>query len=94
MKTTKMSLANIQGKMSRTEMKKIMAGSGDDACALSFDCYKTVYNSTTHSFEEQKTGTISCSGSGDCTSTSYSISCPQASGNPDTAACAPGSHFL
>jgi hypothetical protein len=30
MKTTKMSLANIQGKLSRTEMKKIMAGSGGD----------------------------------------------------------------
>ncbi len=29
MKTTKMSLANIQGKLSRTEMKSIMAGSGD-----------------------------------------------------------------
>lgn len=28
MKTKKMSLANIQGKLSRTEMKKIMAGSG------------------------------------------------------------------
>jgi hypothetical protein len=28
MKTTKMSLANIQGKLSRTEMKIIMAGSG------------------------------------------------------------------
>lgn len=28
MKTTKMSLANIQGKLSRTELKKIMAGSG------------------------------------------------------------------
>lgn len=28
MKTTKMSLANIQGKLSRTEMKNIMAGSG------------------------------------------------------------------
>jgi len=28
MKTTKMSLANIQGKLSRPEMKKIMAGSG------------------------------------------------------------------
>ncbi len=26
MKTTKMSLANIQGKLSRTEMKNIMAG--------------------------------------------------------------------
>ena len=30
MKTKKMSLANIQGKLSRAEMKKIMAGSGDD----------------------------------------------------------------
>lgn len=28
MKTTKMSLASIQGKLSRTEMKNIMAGSG------------------------------------------------------------------
>jgi len=28
MKTTKMSLANIQGKLTRNEMKKIMAGSG------------------------------------------------------------------
>jgi hypothetical protein len=28
MKTTKMSLANIQGKLSRAEMKNIMAGSG------------------------------------------------------------------
>jgi hypothetical protein len=28
MKTQRMSLANIQGKMSRTEMKNIMAGSG------------------------------------------------------------------
>ena len=29
MKATKMSLANIQGKLSRTEMKNIMAGSGN-----------------------------------------------------------------
>ncbi|MEO9209959.1 MAG: hypothetical protein ABI208_02625 [Ginsengibacter sp.] len=28
MKTTKMSLTNIQGKLSRAEMKNIMAGSG------------------------------------------------------------------
>jgi len=28
MQTQKMSLANIQGKLSRAEMKKIMAGSG------------------------------------------------------------------
>lgn len=34
MQTKKMSLANIQGKLSRAEMKNIMAGSGDEArCA-------------------------------------------------------------
>ena len=32
MKTTKMSLANIQGKLSRAEMKNIMAGSGSGTC--------------------------------------------------------------
>jgi hypothetical protein len=32
MKTTKMSLVNIQGKLSRAEMKNIMAGSGGDNC--------------------------------------------------------------
>ena len=33
MQTQKMSLANIKGKLSRDEMKKIMAGSGDvDVC--------------------------------------------------------------
>jgi hypothetical protein len=32
MKTLKMSLANIQGKMSRLEMRNIMAGSGSDGC--------------------------------------------------------------
>ena len=32
MKTTKMSLASIQGKLSRSEMKNIMAGSGGGGC--------------------------------------------------------------
>lgn len=32
MKTKKMSLANIQGKLSRAEMKNIMAGSGSWSC--------------------------------------------------------------
>lgn len=32
MKTKKMSLANIQGKLSRAEMKQIMAGSGGESC--------------------------------------------------------------
>ena len=42
MKTTKMSLANIQGKLSRTEMKNIMAGlkgAGDPCnCNSADDC--------------------------------------------------------
>jgi hypothetical protein len=43
MKTTKMSLANIQGKLSRTEMKNIMAGSGGCSyghlsCGTDGDC--------------------------------------------------------
>ena len=43
MQTKKMSLANIQGKLSRTEMKKIMAGSGSgsncsDSCSSDSDC--------------------------------------------------------
>jgi hypothetical protein len=38
MKTTKMSLANIQGRLSRTEMKNIMAGSGS-GCYTGVDCY-------------------------------------------------------
>ena len=42
MKTQKMSLANIQGKLSRAEMKNIMAGSGDQyygTCCNGTDCY-------------------------------------------------------
>jgi hypothetical protein len=35
MQTKKMSLANIQGKLSRAEMKNIMAGSGEGTCTLS-----------------------------------------------------------
>ncbi len=37
MQTQKMSLANIKGKLSRTEMKNIMAGSGGSCCAHSAD---------------------------------------------------------
>ena len=37
MKTKKMSLANIQGKLSRAEMKNIMAGLGDPfGCPTTF----------------------------------------------------------
>ena len=41
MQTQKMSLANIQGKLSRTEMKNIMAGSDDDKiqqCCIGNEC--------------------------------------------------------
>ncbi len=40
MKTTKMSLANMQGKLSRTEMKNIMAGTGDkiQKCCIGNEC--------------------------------------------------------
>lgn len=37
MKTKKMSLANIQGKLSRAEMKKIMAGVAAPTCSGSCD---------------------------------------------------------
>ena len=37
MKTTKMSLANMQGKLSRMEMKNIMAGSEDSSCGYCSD---------------------------------------------------------
>ncbi len=40
MKTTKMTLASIQGKLSRTEMKNIMAGSGV-SCSTK-DCFAIV----------------------------------------------------
>ena len=37
MQTQKMSLANIKGKLSRAEMKKIMAGCGSLGCACGSD---------------------------------------------------------
>ena len=37
MKTTKMSLANMHGKLSRTEMKKIMAGTVPVECQCTSD---------------------------------------------------------
>ena len=48
MKTTKMSLANMQGKLSRMEMKNIMAGSGegfgDSSSCSSKKCSDSVNN--------------------------------------------------
>jgi len=44
MKTLKMSLANIQGKLSRAEMRKVMAGTGEctcsPACGPGYSCQK------------------------------------------------------
>lgn len=43
MKTQKMSLANIQGKLSRAEMKNIMAGSGTNCLGkYSYSCNGTL----------------------------------------------------
>ena len=54
MKTKKMSLANIQGKLSRTEMKNIMAGSGaSETC----DC------NSKDTCPSDKTYCVACSGS-------------------------------
>ncbi|MEQ1554293.1 MAG: hypothetical protein ABL929_08955 [Ferruginibacter sp.] len=44
MKTQKMSLANIQGKLSRAEMKNIMAGSESGGTG----CYKCCWNGTSN----------------------------------------------
>ena len=41
MKTIKMSLANIEGKLSRKEMKNIMAGSGDGCQTYHCGAYQT-----------------------------------------------------
>ncbi len=46
MKTRKISLADIQGKLSRAEMKNIMAGSGGQGCGtcgvVGCDCYNAI----------------------------------------------------
>lgn len=49
MKRTKMSLATMNGKMSRSEMRKIMAGSGagcDCGCKTDLDCGTMVCSKT------------------------------------------------
>jgi hypothetical protein len=53
MKTTKMSLANIQGKLSRTEMKSILAGSG--SCGTK--CSGYTWNPSTARYDY---GTTAC----------------------------------
>ncbi len=61
MQTQKMSLAGIQGKLSRAEMKSIMAGSG---------CYKCCWTGTSNC----SVG-VSCSASCTCVSGATLTSC-------------------
>ena len=52
MKTIKMSLVNLQGKMSRKEMKEVMAGS---AGTCSGTCYRTTFMGSTSGTCESST---------------------------------------
>lgn len=71
MQTKKMSLANIQGKLSRTEMKNIMAGSGGCsvgcasgfyACCCSGDCQcHSVTDQTNYGCTSGGAGSTTCS---------------------------------
>jgi len=47
MQTQKMSLANIKGKLSRAEMKNIMAGSGSTICTCGDSMITTVCSGNT-----------------------------------------------
>lgn len=58
MEARKMSLANVQGKLSRAEMKNIMAGSGSN-CSVSGCCSITNCNGTCTA----SGNTCTCSGS-------------------------------
>lgn len=61
MKRLKMSLANIEGKLSRAEMKKIMAGSdgGCLGCTANYDCQRINKGTCT---KECQSGGKGCSG--------------------------------
>ena len=64
MVTQKMSLANIKGKLSRAEMKNIMAGSGDDeARCQQSTCNTSCTTKSGHSgycYANAETGTGIC----------------------------------
>lgn len=62
MKRMKMSVANIQGKLSRTEMKQVMAGSGDSGCGTSCSGSCTFTSGACAG----KTGTCSRHSNGNC----------------------------
>lgn len=72
MKTTKVSLANIQGKLSRAEMKNIMAGSGSDSgcsgnCNYQWKDAKGVSHTTAGTCNTTQNGLCYCSsGGGSC----------------------------
>lgn len=65
MKTEKMSLSNIQGKLSRTEMRNIMAGSTSPNCkgcmkgGQLWGCYD---DGKGHPCSNDYCGTLSCNG--------------------------------
>lgn len=56
MKTTKMSLANIKGKLSRTEMKNIMAGSGGNSECITHCTYYQAGCSASKDYKACSTG--------------------------------------
>lgn len=60
MKKMKMSLANIEGRLSRTEMKNIMAGSGWPGCLDGDEC--SYYESGTG----EVTGTCEANSNNEC----------------------------
>ena len=67
MKTKKMSLANIQGKLNRTEMKSVMAGSESGVSCVCSDGTQVGIANCEYCFTYCNTrGGISCD-NGDCT---------------------------
>ena len=72
MKTTKLSLANIQGKLSRTEMKNVTGGQAQSGNQTKYDCEcndgssagvegcDLCHNSNNTGYCDDKTGQKSC----------------------------------
>ena len=77
MQTHKMSLANIKGKLSRTEMKNIMAGTAGTACSATACC--------------NGGGSITCSGVDQCQSiegnTISTVTCKNTDGTFSSQSC-------
>jgi hypothetical protein len=70
MQTQKMSLDNIQGKLSRTEMKNIIAGTCRTSCSCNGSVGSWTYGSTgpiAIATLRRDVGTYCSSGSGTCT---------------------------